>query len=165
MLPEKFHGIASMKIVDRDMARVLAEKTETERLQIAWGMWRSARRMITRVVAAEYPSLSQQEIQREVAKRLSHGTCICATLEASCVCKDVTSIASTSLNGPVNSLSAKYGAWFSSEKMTRIDHRSNGRASIWHCSQRGKPALQGGSQEAESPRLSTKILRSQARSG
>jgi lauroyl/myristoyl acyltransferase len=62
-----------MEIIDRDMARVLAEKSEAERLQIAWGMWRSARRMIACIIAAESPELSPQEREREVAKRLSHG--------------------------------------------------------------------------------------------
>ncbi|MFQ5733146.1 MAG: hypothetical protein ACE5KM_14495 [Planctomycetaceae bacterium] len=56
------------------MARVLAEKTEAERLQIAWGMWRAARRMITRVVSAEFPEWSEQRVSREVARTLSHGT-------------------------------------------------------------------------------------------
>lgn len=63
-----------MEIIDREMARVLAEKTEAERLQIAWGMWRSARRMITGMLSAEFPELSDRELEREVAKRLSHGT-------------------------------------------------------------------------------------------
>ncbi len=63
-----------MEIIDREMARVLAMKTEAERLQIAWGMWRSARRMITRIVSAEFPDWSEREVEREVAKRLSHGT-------------------------------------------------------------------------------------------
>lgn len=57
--------------VDRDMARVLAEKTDAERLQIGWGMWRAARRMIARIVAAESPELSASEIERETARRLS----------------------------------------------------------------------------------------------
>ena len=61
------------EIIDREMARVLATKTEAERLQIAWGMWRSARRMIIRVVSAERPELSEQEVERETARRMSHG--------------------------------------------------------------------------------------------
>lgn len=63
-----------IEIMDRDMARVLAQKTEAERLQIAWGMWRSARNMITNLLRAESPTLSDEEIQREVARRLSHGS-------------------------------------------------------------------------------------------
>ena len=62
-----------MEIVDRDMARVLAAKTEAERLQIGWGMWRSAVRMMTRIVRVENPTWTDEEIQREVARRMSHG--------------------------------------------------------------------------------------------
>lgn len=63
-----------MEVVDRDMARVLAQKTEAERLRIAWDMWRSARRMIARMVAHESPELSPAEVEREVARRMSHGS-------------------------------------------------------------------------------------------
>ena len=61
-------------VIEPDMARVLAKKTEAERLQIGWGMWRSARRMIERIVAAESPEISPEELQNIVARRLSHGT-------------------------------------------------------------------------------------------
>lgn len=36
------------------MAEILAAKTEAERLEISWGMWRSARRMLTNLVTAEH---------------------------------------------------------------------------------------------------------------
>ncbi len=62
-----------MEIVDRDMAKVLAAKTEAERLQIGWGMWRSAVRMMTRILRAENPTWTDQEVQCEVARRMSHG--------------------------------------------------------------------------------------------
>lgn len=54
-----------LEIVDREMATILARKTETERLQIAWGMWRSARNMITQMLRAENNELSDDEIQAE----------------------------------------------------------------------------------------------------
>jgi hypothetical protein len=61
-------------VIQPEMARVLAAKTESERLRIAWGMWRSARRMIERIVVAERPELSAVEVQTIVARRMSHGT-------------------------------------------------------------------------------------------
>ena len=61
-------------VIQPEMARVLAAKTESERLRIAWGMWRSARRMTERIVAAERPELSAVEVQTIVARRMSHGT-------------------------------------------------------------------------------------------
>lgn len=63
-----------IEIMDRDMDRVLAAKSEAERLQIAWGMWRSDRDMITNFLKAESPELTSAEIQREVARRSSHGS-------------------------------------------------------------------------------------------
>jgi hypothetical protein len=56
------------------MAAILATKTEAERLRIAWGMWRSARRIVERIVAAENPGLAKSEQNRIVAQRMSHGT-------------------------------------------------------------------------------------------
>jgi hypothetical protein len=61
-------------VIQPEMARVLAAKTEAERLQIAWGMWRSARKITERIVAAERPQLSLVEVQTIVARRMSHGT-------------------------------------------------------------------------------------------
>ncbi len=63
-----------IEIVDREMATILAQKTEAERLQIAWGMWRSARNMLTRLVQAENNELSADEVQAEVSRRLASGT-------------------------------------------------------------------------------------------
>ena len=60
--------------IDDEMVALLAGKTEAERLAIAWGMWRAARRMIERIVAAEHPDLTPQEQEQVVANRMSHGT-------------------------------------------------------------------------------------------
>ena len=62
-----------MEIVDRKMARVLAAKTEVERLQIGWGMWRSAVRMMTRMIRAENPMWTEEQVRSEVARRMSRG--------------------------------------------------------------------------------------------
>jgi hypothetical protein len=62
-----------MEIVDRDMARILAEKTEVERLQIGWGMQRSAVRMMTRILRSQHPDWTDEQIGREVARRIAHG--------------------------------------------------------------------------------------------
>ncbi|MBL8793738.1 MAG: hypothetical protein JNM56_07530 [Planctomycetia bacterium] len=65
----------TIEIVDQDMAAVLRLKTEAERLRIAWGMWRSARDMLRNLLRAERRDWTEQEIDREVARRLSHGAC------------------------------------------------------------------------------------------
>jgi hypothetical protein len=59
--------------VDRQMAEVLAAKTEAERLAIAWGMWRAARRMLTRLLTHEHPDWSAEQVQQEVSRRLASG--------------------------------------------------------------------------------------------
>ncbi len=61
-------------VIEPEMVRVLAAKTEAERLRIGWGMWRSARKMLVRIVSSESPELTPDELQKAVAKRMSHGT-------------------------------------------------------------------------------------------
>jgi hypothetical protein len=62
------------EVVERDMAAILRTKTEAERLSIAWGMWRSARTMLDNLLRAEHPDWNESQRQREVARRLSHGS-------------------------------------------------------------------------------------------
>lgn len=56
-----------------EMAVIFTAMTEAERLQIGWGMWRSAERMLKRIVAHENPHLSAREQQELVARRLAGG--------------------------------------------------------------------------------------------
>ncbi len=63
----------TIEIVDRDMAAILREKTEAERLQIAWGMWSFARTILWNVLKSEHSDWPDEQIRREVARRLSHG--------------------------------------------------------------------------------------------
>ena len=60
-------------MLDDDMANVLREKTEAERLAIGHGLWRSASRMLHNVVQSNHPDWSPEQVQLEVARRLSHG--------------------------------------------------------------------------------------------
>jgi hypothetical protein len=63
-----------IEIVDRQVARILAEKSEAQRLQAAWGMWRFAQRMITQLVRAESRGSSEDHIRQEIARRLANGS-------------------------------------------------------------------------------------------
>jgi hypothetical protein len=63
----------NVEVMDDAMADVLRAKSPAERLAIANGMWRSARRMIEAILRAERPDLGDDEIRREVARRMSHG--------------------------------------------------------------------------------------------
>lgn len=64
----------SSDVVDDAMARVLREKSPAERLKIADEMWRFARDMIRENVRAEHPEWNESDVERLVARRLSHGT-------------------------------------------------------------------------------------------
>lgn len=62
-----------IEVVDDDMAAILRAKSETERLQMGFAMWESARAMIRAVITAENPTWSTEQIDRAVAHRMSHG--------------------------------------------------------------------------------------------
>lgn len=62
-----------VETMDREMSDVLARKTEAERLQISWGMWRSARKMLLRLVRSEHADWSITQVETEVARRISGG--------------------------------------------------------------------------------------------
>jgi hypothetical protein len=62
-----------IEVLDDDMAAILRLKTPAERLAIAHGMWRFARRMIVTNLRAEHPDWDQAAVDREAARRLSHG--------------------------------------------------------------------------------------------
>ena len=63
-----------IEVVDPAMAAILRQKTEADRLRIAWGMWRSARTMLENLMRAEHADWSEDEVQQVVARRLAHGT-------------------------------------------------------------------------------------------
>lgn len=61
-----------IEILDDEMAQIFRAKTGAERLRIAFGMWESARRMLTSMLTADHPEWSAEEVRREVARRLAH---------------------------------------------------------------------------------------------
>jgi hypothetical protein len=63
-----------LELLDDEMVEVLSAKSGAERLAIAAGMFRSARRMILSHLQQEHPDWEASEIQRETVRRLSHGT-------------------------------------------------------------------------------------------
>jgi len=62
-----------IEVIDDVSARIYASKTPVERLKIASGMWRSAKKLLTASLKSQYPEWNEAEISREVIKRLSHG--------------------------------------------------------------------------------------------
>ena len=66
-------NFAEENCLSDEMAEVLRQKTDSERLQIGFEMWRAADRMVRAVVRQEHPDWPDEDVQREVARRLSHG--------------------------------------------------------------------------------------------
>jgi len=60
-------------VIDDAMVDILRQKSARERLEIAFEMWRFARNMIRENVLAEHPDWEEAEVERLVARRLSHG--------------------------------------------------------------------------------------------
>ena len=63
-----------IEVVDEQMAAVLRQKTGAERLAIANGLFLSARRMLTSHLRTEHTDWSDEQIAREVARRIAHGS-------------------------------------------------------------------------------------------
>ncbi len=64
---------ARIEVIDEEMAATLRQKTGAERLEIASRMFSSARRMLLSHLRAVHPDWGQHQIEREAARRLSHG--------------------------------------------------------------------------------------------
>ena len=60
-------------IVDDTVARILAQKTVAERIAMADGIWRSARKLVEAMLLRDHPDWTEEEIRREVARRMSRG--------------------------------------------------------------------------------------------
>ena len=61
-----------IEVIDDEMAKILRAKSGTERLQIGFGMFESARRMLTSMLAADHPDWDEERVRQEVARRLAH---------------------------------------------------------------------------------------------
>jgi hypothetical protein len=62
-----------VELMDADMVPVLAAMSGAERLALAFGMAESARTMLIAYLRSQHPTWDDDEIQREAARRLSHG--------------------------------------------------------------------------------------------
>jgi hypothetical protein len=59
--------------MDDAMAEILRKKTPQQRLRIAAGMWRSARVMLRGAIRQQHPDWDEEAVNREIARRISHG--------------------------------------------------------------------------------------------
>lgn len=60
--------------MDPERVEVLRGESGAERLAMAFGMFRSARRMIASQLRAEHPEWEEGRLQREVARRIASGS-------------------------------------------------------------------------------------------
>jgi len=72
--PDNRQQPINIEVIDDEMAEILRAKTGAERLKIASDMYASARRMLLSHLRAEHPDWDDQQIQKEAARRLSHGS-------------------------------------------------------------------------------------------
>ena len=63
-----------IEVVDSIMAEVLRTKTPAERIRIGFSLWTSARKMLLSHLGASNPEWDAQRLNKEAAKRLSHGS-------------------------------------------------------------------------------------------
>lgn len=59
--------------LDEAMLEVLRAKSGAERLQMAFDMFDAAREMLTHNLRRQHPEWDAEQVQREVARRISHG--------------------------------------------------------------------------------------------
>ena len=64
-----------IEVIDDQSAELLRRLKPEERLEMAFGIWRSAREIITSILATQHPDWTEDEVATEVARRLSHGAC------------------------------------------------------------------------------------------
>jgi acyl dehydratase len=64
---------SQIEVMDDAMVEILRQKTPFERLEIAHGMWRLARGIVLDQLKQQNPNWSSEQINREAARRLSHG--------------------------------------------------------------------------------------------
>ncbi len=64
--------VRRLEVVDWDVAAVLRGKSGMERLRLAHEAWELARDRLAVYLSARHPEMSQEEIQRQVAKRLAY---------------------------------------------------------------------------------------------
>ena len=62
-----------IEAVDDVMCEILRQKSSLERLKIAFGLWRSARKQLFSYIRSLHPDWDEKRISKEVAKRISHG--------------------------------------------------------------------------------------------
>lgn len=64
---------AQIEVIDDVMADIYKKKTSAQRLQVAFGLWHSAKIQLFNCIRSLHPEWDERQIQREIVKRISHG--------------------------------------------------------------------------------------------
>lgn len=62
-----------IEVVDEEVAEILRRKTPAERIQLASDAHRTARQLIAGAILTQCPDWTQEQVDREVARRLTRG--------------------------------------------------------------------------------------------
>lgn len=62
-----------IEVIDDDMCALLKKKSSFERLEIAFGLWRSAKIQLSNYIQSKHPEWDEERIRQEIVKRMSHG--------------------------------------------------------------------------------------------
>lgn len=62
-----------IEVVEEPMAEILRRKEPWERIEIGFGLWTGAREMLTSHLASTRPDWTEEQIRREVVRRMSYG--------------------------------------------------------------------------------------------
>lgn len=62
-----------IEIVDDAMAKVLQKKEPWERIAIGFNLWIGVWKMLSAHLASTHPDWNQEQVRREVVRRMSHG--------------------------------------------------------------------------------------------
>ncbi len=63
-----------IEVVDEKVAEILRTKTGQERLKMVWDSWTFFYQRLQAYLRNAHPEWTQEEIQKEIVKRISYGT-------------------------------------------------------------------------------------------
>jgi len=61
-----------IEVVDAAVADILRQKTPAEKIKMTAGFDRAMRRLLTNYLRAEFPHWDDEQIRREVVRRMTH---------------------------------------------------------------------------------------------
>lgn len=72
-LADSEESLPPFEIISDQMAEILRRKTEAQRLRSVDAFWKSARSILRAAILSAHPHWSVQEVNAEIARRISNG--------------------------------------------------------------------------------------------